>query len=400
MATQTPYSKSSPQSRTEVFESNVPGIPGATRMFQWSDTLSGYRLPGWRRIIASGGDATTPLTATETTLTYHPATFSRILKRTADGALQTGQASGWASFTSGPPSGNPSTLDASKASRDASSKFYTRARQAQTQLYSGVVLGELRETLTMIRGRGRAMAEILESISTAIRRLKGTPRHKLKRIADLYLEMQFGWKPLASDIAGALTAYRDPRASIRRVSASASDESQTGYSRTSQGVTPLIWYNDLTTFSVVNVRIRGGVKVETSGHGRTLQAYGLLPSDFVVTAYELLPWSFLVDYFTDLGSVLAAISFPKAGLAYCSTSYHRELRSLGVTTGFTKPIPGFTEVSATFIPQVVEWRKKSISRVVGAPALPTPTVRLPKSLWQWANMLALAVSRRYSRLRI
>lgn len=400
MTTETPYSTSSSDSISAVRESDVDGIPSANIRYTWTRHLSGVRLGDWRKIIAAGGDATTPMTASETTCEYVPAEYRRVSRRLSDGALKNGNVIGWASGGWDPPSGDPSAISSSQASRDASSKFYSRARSAQTQLYSLVALGELSETLRMIRSRGFSMMNLLLLTRTALKRLRGPAREKLKKAADLYLELQFGWKPLASDIAGGLSAYKDPRLSIKRVSASAQTSTMTASTRANVGVTPILYAHQSQSFTEATVRIRGGVKVETLGHGRNLQAYGLLPSAWIPSIYELVPWSFMVDYFTDLGGVISALAFPSSDIAYGSTTTVTQYRIVNQGLGFNKLAAGFEEVSATFSPQVVVWRKKFVRRVKGAPALPRPTVRLPKSLWQWANIAALAVTRDFSRLRI
>jgi hypothetical protein len=244
------------------------------------------------------------------------------------------------------------------------------------------------------------MLNLLASWRTALRLLRGSQKDKLKRAADLYLELQFGWKPLASDISGALAAYKNPRKKMTRVSASATSEQHIGSVFGNVGVHPINYRESLTTTSEATVRIRGGVKVITAGHGRNLQAYGLMPQDFVVTIYELIPWSFLVDYFTDLGGVLGALTFAQSGIQYCSTTTVRQYKSVGTTVGLLPLLPNYVLLEESFSPQLVVWRKKQVTRSIGAPALPTPTVRLPKSLWQWANIAALTISRNYSRLRI
>lgn len=254
----------------------------------------------------------------------------------------------------------------------------------------------------MIAGRGAFFKRLLtdwRSVYRQARRL--TRRQALKALSDAYLEMQFGWKPLVSDIEGALKAFRDPRLEITRVSASAKEESASSPVRThSLGDFPFTFYSDFTLTGSTTVKIRGGVKVMTTGTGRRRQSLGLLPQDFVPTVYELVPWSFLVDYFTDLGNVLAALTFPREDIAWASTTTVREYIGTYLTAGF-EPVPAaYEEKNATFIPQVVRWRKKAVTRSVGVPTLPTVTIRLPDSGWRWANMLALAVSRDFAHLRI
>jgi hypothetical protein len=288
-----------------------------------------------------------------------------------------------------------STVSSSSASRDAASQFYSRAYAAQSQLMLGVSILELRETLGMIRGRGASMIQLITNWSTAVKRLrKLTGKKLIKALAELHLEYSFGWRPLASDIAGALRAYRNPRVEITRVSAKAESPIVTSSTRATSGFGTLQYIRRRTSTTNCTVRIRGGVKVVVSGHGRNTQALGLNIQSIVPTIYEALPWTFLIDYFTDLGGVINAISFPKSSVAWCSTSTSKRFYTQVIAGEVvSEPSPAvWSNIEIESSPQVTEYIRKQVSRVRGIPAIPAPTVRLPKSLWQWCNIAALYVA--------
>jgi hypothetical protein len=55
--------------------------------------------------------------------------------------------------------------------------------------------------------------------------------------------------------------------------------------------------------------------------GRELENWGFSPDNFVPTIYNLIPWSFLVDYFSNIGDVIDAMSIRNVGLAWgCKTT--------------------------------------------------------------------------------
>jgi hypothetical protein len=279
--------------------------------------------------------------------------------------------------------------------------FYQRARAAQSHLLSGVAAGELRETLEMIKGRGRKMGALFPVWRNRLSRRR-SGRSALQNAADAYLEFQFGWRPLASDIRGALAALKEDRFKVVPISVFAKRDTHVGSTYVSSaGTQPVNYAYQGVETSMGGVKIRGGIKLREPGHGRNLQKLGLLPTDFLVTAYELLPWSFLVDYFTDLGGVLNALSFPTSSIAWASTTGLQYRTATWSIIGLNKLPAGLEELpGAISIPQVTVWRKKQVTRRRGQPQLPTLTARLPKSLWQWANILALGITRNYRHLRI
>jgi hypothetical protein len=362
--------------------------------FAWSNTMNGERLANWRRLIRENKDATTDMLAESRSIDHVDGDQYVKARRKSDNRIYHRGDAGWCypslAFGTDP----FSTLSSDSALRDANSKWYSRATAAQTQLMAGVTVGELGKTLSMVRGRGASMLSLLYAWRTAARRLR-REKNWSKKLSDLYLEYAFGWRPLALDIAGGLAAWKDPRKEITRVSVSAktASDGSTVHSTTTFGT--LQYSRDFRSSTEVVVRVRGGVKVETAGHGRNMQAFGLLPKTWIPSIYELVPWSFFVDYFTDLGNVINALCFPQGDISWACTSTTKTFVQM-VNCHGARLAPGFDTtfevMETTDYPQVTTLRRKQYSRVRGAPRIPTPTVRFPSSLRVWANVAALAIS--------
>jgi hypothetical protein len=367
----------------------------------WTDTITGVKLRDWKRRIAKGEDATTDMDAVERTVDHSDGFLYRRLKRTFDGAMAIRTESGFIRSDFDPPDGVPQSLDASAASRDAASMFYRSARNAQTQLLGGVTIGELRETLDLIHGRGKSFEKLFQIWANRLRR-RPARKSPLKAAADAWLEFQFGWRPIAGDISGALAAWKKPRLEIAHANAFAKrDDHISSVKVPSAGIHPLTYSYSGELTSSVQVKIRGGIKVETKGVRRNLQAFGLLPDNWINTAYELLPWTWLIDYFTDLGGVINSLTFPSVNVAWASTSVIKELKRSWLIHGFNAPQSGWEETGdEEFIPQVTVWRKKAVSRRRGVPEVPSVTLQWPRHWQQWANIFAVVISKKYARLRI
>lgn len=401
MAASNAYSKVTHQSLTGKKEhwdqigANIGNPNTVQNVFHsWTDFLTGERRANWRQLIRENKDATTDMLAELRTIVHLDGDQYIKARRKSDGEISHRRDTGFCDTVTGF-TGDPfSSLSSTSAQRDASSKWYSRAIAAQTQLMSGVTVGELGKTLSMVRGRGASMLTLLYAWRTAARRLRKQKNWK-KKLSDLYLEYAYGWRPLAFDIAGGLAAWRDPRKEIERVSAFAMTSSggSTIHATTSFGT--IQYDRDRRFSSEVKCRIRGAVKIETVGHGRNMQAFGLMPRTWIPTIYELVPWSFFVDYFTDLGNVIGAICFPQADIAWGSTSVSKSYINMIHCYGARLPasfLATFEVVDSTDYPQITTYTRKQVTRTRGAPKLPTPTVRLPKSLRVWANIAALAIS--------
>lgn len=210
------------------------------------------------------------------------------------------------------------------------------------ELYAGVALGELRKTLTLAVSPLRALSKLIANSANSYRRdlrlygnklnsvmkIKGhTKRHKrlveLKRemkdsrtrdktnvydlefIPDMVLAYNLGWKPLLKDIDAFLHTIPEksnPERVTSRASRSATQTRQ--FNGTSWDLTQgcVLAYTDLITETVT---VRAGVLYENALDPRA--DFGTRLSDVPITAWELIPFSFLVDYAVNIGDYLEAI---------------------------------------------------------------------------------------------
>jgi hypothetical protein len=119
--------------------------------------------------------------------------------------------------------------------------------------------------------------------------------------------------------------------------------------------------------------------------------------DFEVTAWDLLPYSFLVDYFTNIGDIIHASTFTAYNLDWGVQTSRTRIES---TYSFNA-IPDFLHNPA--IVYTENWCKggnSSISSttfvrnsITAASLIPEFRVSLPTSAKPWENIGALLVSR-------
>lgn len=205
---------------------------------------------------------------------------------------------------------------------DIVSKSYTGAlnalRQGRTQM--GADMAEGKQTVEMIAGAASSVASAYRAAKHGnwglVPKLLGmSPRDVLsgKALANKWLEYQYGWKPLMGTIYdGAEQLKRGFRTKeyIFRGSSTASDSASKSYKEYAAQST----YMECTKTSSVSARTTYRYKVSNAVIDK-IDSAGLLNP--LSIAWELVPFSFVADWFIPVGSVLSAIT-ATAGLEFAS----------------------------------------------------------------------------------
>jgi len=139
-----------------------------------------------------------------------------------------------------------------------------------------------------------------------------TRHHRLTgKASDLWLELHFGWAPLVSDLHTVANLFT--RGTPNRVTATAQGQGD--------------WVekvpDGLRVSGSISIAFKIGAKVSVRNqHLHTAEAAGLLNP--LSVAWELVPFSFVVDWFTDAGAVLASASdFAGLELSEAYVTQHR-----------------------------------------------------------------------------
>lgn len=390
------YTKSSAQSYQGVGVTANEAVPSPLANYvpyAWTDVLNGTKSRNWREKVRVCTSAGTNLSATEMTVSHSDADLYRKARRNSDGKIFFRSAAGYIIDEADPPGGDATSISSSLAQRDASNQFYRSCRSAQKSLDSGVLIGEIGETLRMIRGRGGSLMNLFPSWRNRLKKRRRKDHRSLQQhAADAWLEFQYGWKPLASDIGGALDAFHMPRRETKVCSGFGKSSGYVARSSSTGGSSVGTYYVTSVETTEARVFIKGAVKVQAAGVGSLRQNLGLAPQDFIPTVYNLLPWTFLIDYFTDLGSCIEAFCFPQKDIAWGSTTAVKRRIKTWQAGPHSPLLSGFTELERRDQPQITTWIKKNVVRTPGKPDIPWPVVRWPPSLTKWTNVAALAIS--------
>lgn len=194
------------------------------------------------------------------------------------------------------------------------------------------------------------------------------------KASDLWLELHFGWVPLLDEI-GTLLSMHTSHAFVRnKVQASAS--TQVAWSESGGNVV-----KGPIRKGSMTIRHRIGAKIEVRNQDLfNAEQAGLLNP--LAVAWELVPFSFVVDWFTSLGSVIASLS-DFSGLRLYDV-YHTQHRVCEASERFPVPDPPF----------FTEWGDFLAVRTVRVLTVPGPqlVVKSPLEVFKSLTRAATAVS--------
>jgi hypothetical protein len=321
----------------------------------------------------------------------------------------------------------PSSSGASltEANNRASAAIFKAIRASFYQISGPTFLGELRESLQMIRRPAASLQKSFGAYMTKIDKNLGRigrlpPSTRFvrdglgnwqpigknanrtesvrKMLADTWLEYSFGWSPLVSDIKSGAIALARFGTDIRRdhVSAVGVHENVTSDATnilaTAPGIVSLHWTDRHQIRVSYKVGLQASMNVPSGTPDRLIELCGFSWQNFAPTVWELLPWSFLVDYFVNINSVLEAYTTDTANVTWASkftktASLRRIDYHLDVPA--TKAISGDVFVMANRPDGGYYESEVSTGTRTSGLTYPTLTFKLPDLPRQVGNMAAL-----------
>lgn len=295
-------------------------------------------------------------------------------------------------------------MNSISADNQAIRQFTRALRQSRTSVQGLVFLGELREAVRMFRNPVRSLNDGFNSYFGAVaKRVKGAKKPSRRRIiAETWLEYSFGWKPFVSDLEDAFKAYHNvfhrklPTTRITRQGTERVSEPQVMGSM-SLGINTAGKYTDREETSVT-VRYIAGLK--TSLQAVTPQdkfrEFGISLEQIGPALWELTPWSFLVDYFTNIGDIVDSAFTISTDVLWVNKTIRRvctRTRTIAFDKFETERWYPAWSVESEGSSGTGKCVTTSIER--SASGVPTPTLELsvPGNPSQWVNMAALAITR-------
>lgn len=292
----------------------------------WVNSRNGGSVPGYQHKIRNVQNATSGFSAVSrdrfiVPITGYLQTFGSVLQPTVRVRYELRQMD-----EGNYPPTVPAGFNSGVADSIAKSAFISNYRAARTTLQSGVLMGELLETVRMISNPARALRQGVDRYYRDVKKRLGRNRKPSARksvVRDTWLEYSFGWAPLVNDVNDACRlAAADPNRYTQVLTGfGASDFTEVARHDTQA------WNTGWPYFTVykkvrnsVTVRYKGCASAEM-GVPPYSEQLGLSWSNLAPTMWELIPYSFLVDYFSNVGAVIEGLSTGSVFLAWgCRTA--------------------------------------------------------------------------------
>lgn len=260
-----------------------------------------------------------------------------------------------------------------------------------------VIAAELGKTISMVTksasgmakalealARGRPKKAIVEALGGGLAGKSSKFRKGSKTASSKWLEVQYGWLPLIYDVQGVLRALNGlpkPRYTARGF---ANDSGESTTNSTFQTV-------GLVSFSLntkLEKRVRAYILYEADL--RTILTNKLGALQLPATVWELVTFSFVVDWFVDIGQWLDAMT-PRVGVNVLAEGYTFEktgsrvrLITGAVPTSPYNQVNGLTGQSDVFF-------GRTKTRVTRLNSLPLPRVNVRVSPKRALDAIALLV---------
>ncbi len=189
-------------------------------------------------------------------------------------------------------------------------------------------IGEIQQTLSLLRNP-------IEALTKYAQRRRPTKLGAAGAVSSEYLAYVFGVLPLMHDIEGIIDAlFRlvNERETARGHAADGTTVTSTPTSIFSDSVITGVFMQEIWEESI---DVRAGVLY--AFEGRTLvDSLGVSLRDIPAAMWELLPWSFVVDWFSNVGKVISACT------AAISNEFLAQWLTVKRTTTYTRKITNVT----------------------------------------------------------
>lgn len=222
--------------------------------------------------------------------------------------------------------------------------------RARSELWDvGTTAAEMGKTVSMIMGLQRKNFKRMDKILLEMTSRKRASRANLAGLADefsqLWLSGRYGWRPLAYDYQNAQSAIEKTLSGLfvhtrKYASETTSLSHESNWTKLAQNV-EYRW----TTMSTRTARAFVGM--EASGAAAYI--------DPLVTAWELVPFSFVIDWFFNIGANISAYSPTATGkVAWAGVSNEietvrtLEYRHTGTTTYTEKQVQPFSTITRSY----------------------------------------------------
>jgi len=360
---------------------------------------TGTSGPNWRYLIRAGLDATTELEGVRFIRgRMIPGFYAYYQESNGLSSIVAGDfPQNITSFNDIIPSGNTSPI----ADAQASSRFLASYIRVTNSFRGANFLAEVRETYELLRHPVESFYKRTWSFAGKVRRLRKVykldPIKYRKSLSNAWLAYQFGVKPLVSDINDATKLLNELHSSTRHDSRTVTGsgehrdwiEENGGQGSLKYRGEPgyLGYYAQTRIDSTVRYKAVIIVRPSTSS---LLKECGLNEYDILPAVWEAIPWSFLVDYFANVGEMLDAARLANLNAGHIVKTVRNSKLKIVTATNNGPTIPDPNVTYSTLSGGVCRHRGVYVHRTPSGVPYPGLHFQIPGlGSVKWLNIAAL-----------
>jgi len=380
-----------------TFQTGVNGsVANTTLQFQKSRTSVGCK--DWYSKIASGSDATTSLSAYDRYKVTHK-TSKLVLTKVDKSSKGTSIQSAYSVIPAMFPLSDPLVIEAkSKAYGELNSK----AAEIYSEFSGQIFAGELRETVDFLKDPLESLKNLTHTLLSGLIEIKKHPykaaKDTAKAVADVWLAYRFGVLTLASDVEQICDIIADTSKqnvpNRMRAFGQAESATTTVDNNWGTGLNLSSWRHELISTKRSKCILHCGIlmdhKLEQFSQFDGALKRALSLEELPTTIWNIIPLSFVIDYFANVGSIIEAATQSNVHFVYISETVIRESEARAVLD-----FPRILSPSATwpiiesYQPGISHFVHRSVDRTARTSAIPPLSVSLPGRNIPKLNIAAL-----------
>lgn len=284
------------------------------------NVVYGDNYPDWRVRIGLGRECTTTLVGHRLTIKARPDGLYSYRSKNFPG-FGSRQGSWIGNLVLGLSAPVASESTDSTAEQQCQKRLVASYTKASQTWSGGKFLAEVEESIQAVLHPCTSMYKHTWDFAGKVKRIgrvySRRPKTAAKALSDAWLAFSFGVKPLvqdANDATRALNVISSSSRDVQRpikgfghvVSRTVSDVATS----LSTGGNSL--RTNIVTTTEMSVSIKGTIIQRPAGMGALLDEFGVGVFDVLPSVWEGIPWSFFVDYFTNVGDMLDAMRLIQA----------------------------------------------------------------------------------------
>lgn len=189
----------------------------------------------------------------------------------------------------------------------------------------GTFIAELRETVRMVLGMADRF-RLLSEKAERLRKVMGNPYQRTiamkrlpKRVVDSWLEWRYGWRILLIDLKNLHEVISEKASCWQSGSGSHEQEIEIDFSTPAEERTHGQWYEFYGEGSLlVSARVSARAKFDVAPPAFEIEG--------IKTAYEVIPYSFVLDWFWNFGEYLSALLYMSELDVNAEVTYSRSVK--------------------------------------------------------------------------